>query len=445
MSANPTLAISGGLPTRGGRIAARSGSSRGPWVDVGIVPVLTGRNNSCHLVLEDAKVSSIHAEFVATERGVRVRDLGSRNGTWLGGVRIVDAYLTERTPLWLGETEVVFEPSKPTTVPLPVRDSYGPLYGASPLMRAVFDRLAKIAPTELTALIQGETGTGKELVAQAIHQASRRSGSPFVVIDCGAIAQSLAESALFGHERGAYTGAVAARSSPFVEAQGGTVFLDELGELPIAVQPKLLRALAERRVKAVGGTRYQSIDVRVIAATRRDLAHAVNEGTFRSDLYFRVAQVCINLPALRERIEDIPGMVRHMLADMGTAQAFRRVPRETLERLMRYDWPGNVRELRNAVAVALALAEEGGPIDVSAQLGTALDRGGGLTQSSGEPVGYHDARRVSLDRFEREYFERLWREAGNNVSEVARRSGLERAHARRYLRKHGLLRRTAET
>ncbi|HQP34099.1 MAG TPA: sigma 54-interacting transcriptional regulator [Polyangiaceae bacterium] len=433
---NVTIASAGGLPTRGGKLTVRSGAARGTTVDIGIEPVLTGRNASCRLVLADNKVSSLHGEFVATERGVRVRDLGSRNGTWVGGVRIVEAFLAEKTSLWVGETELLFEPSRPTHLPLPTSDTHGPLYGASARMRAVFDRIGKVGGTDLTVLIQGETGTGKELVAAAIHQASRRNRAPFVVIDCGAIVQSLAESALFGHERGAFTGAVSARTSPFVEAEGGTIFLDELGELPLDVQPKLLRALAERRIKPVGSTRYVSIDVRVLAATRRDLAVSVNEGAFRSDLYFRVAQVTITLPPLRERNEDIPGLVRHMLGDMGSAQAFRRVPHESLERLMRYDWPGNVRELRNAVAVALALAEDGGPVDVAAQVGGPSR----AASSSGGPGGpsYHDARRDALERFEHEYFERLSREASGNISEMARRSGLERVHVRRHLRKLGL-------
>ncbi len=177
-----------------------------------------------------------------------------------------------------------------------------------------------------------------------------------MVVDCGSIPPTLAEATLFGHERGAFTGAVDKRLSPFVEADGGTIFLDELGELPLDVQPKLLRALAERRIKAVGGSNYREVDVRVLAATRRDLVRAVNSGGFRSDLYFRIAQVKIELPSLRHRMEDIPILVRRMLKDLGDEAAYERITNATLERLMRHDWPGNVRELRNAVAVAFALA-----------------------------------------------------------------------------------------
>src|SRR5258708_29965035 len=205
----------------------------------------------------DGKVSAGHAEFIATPQGVRVRDLGSRNGTYVGTVRVADAFLSANTKLRLGETEVQFEALRPEKINIPSIPSFGPLVGNAPPMRAIFDRLSKIAPTDLTVLIQGETGTGKELVAAALHQASPRAKKPFVVVDCGSIPPTLAEATLFGHERGAFTGAVDKRLSPFQEADGGTIFLDELGELPLEVQPKLPRALAERRIKAGGGSAYR--------------------------------------------------------------------------------------------------------------------------------------------------------------------------------------------
>ena len=217
------------------------------------------------------------------------------------------------------------QPTQPEQVDIPEVAQFGPLVGVSQGMRAVFERCRKAAPTDLTVLILGETGCGKELVAAAIHQASSRANKPFVVVDCGAIPPTLAESALFGHERGAFTGAVDKRISPFVEADGGTIFLDELGELPVDVQPKLLRALAEQRIKSVGSNSYRPVNVRVIAATRRDLVREVNAGTFRSDLYFRVAQLRIELPALRERTEDIPALVRKMITDLGDPGAYNRI------------------------------------------------------------------------------------------------------------------------
>jgi DNA-binding NtrC family response regulator len=319
--------------------------------------------------------------------------------------------------------------------------AFGPLVAESAAMRGIFERLSKIAPTDLTVLIMGETGTGKELVAQALHEVSARSHKPFVVVDCSSIPPSLAEATLFGHDRGAFTGAIDKRVSPFVEADGGTIFLDELGELPLEVQPKLLRALSERRIKSVGGATYREVDVRVLAATRRDLVRDVHAGAFRSDLYFRVAQVKIELPALRHRAGDIAVLVRRMLKELGDEAAFERVTSFTLERLMRHDWPGNVRELRNAVAVAFALTGEGEEIDIAGHLGAQAETG---FPSAPCPLGtlkhhkFQDAKREVLARFERDYFAALSEDTKGNVSEMARRAGMERAHVRSYLRRHGI-------
>jgi len=434
------------VEVRGGRIkAAKTG-----WLEVGTDPVIVGRNAQCTMVLEDAKISAVHAELVATEHGVRVRDLGSRNGTFAGGVRIGEAYLQQPCKLRLGETELTFEPARPERITVPSIPVFGPLVAQSPGMRAIFEKLTKVAATDLTVLITGETGTGKEVVAQALHQASPRSKKPFVVVDCGSIPQSLAEATLFGHERGAFTGAVDKRLSPFVEAEGGTIFLDELGELPIEVQPKLLRALAERRIKSVGGSSYREVDVRVLAATRRDLVRAVNTGLFRSDLYFRVAQVRVELPSLHQRLEDIPVLVRRMLRDLGDEASFERVSNATLERLMRHDWPGNVRELKNAVAVAFALAGEGEELDIAAHLGALTEihephAGSGALRSTGDAPSsslrgkaFQEAKHEVLAHFERDYFAALFDEAKGNISEIARRAGMERAHVRTYLKRHGI-------
>jgi DNA-binding NtrC family response regulator len=427
------------LEVRGGRLRV----AKGEWTEIGTEPIIVGRNAACQIVIEDSKVSAVHAEFVATPFGVRVRDLGSRNGTYVGGVRVGDVYLSANTKLRIGESEINFEPLRPEKVSISAIPSFGPLVGQSAPMRAIFDRLAKISPTDLTVLIQGETGTGKELVAQAIHLGSPRAKKPFVVVDCGSIPPTLAEATLFGHERGAFTGAVDKRLSPFEEANGGTIFLDELGELPLEVQPKLLRALAERRVKSVGGSNYREVDVRVLAATRRDLVRAVNANTFRSDLYFRVAQVKIEMISLRQRIEDIPVLVRKMLKDLGDESSYDRVSTMTLERLMRHDWPGNVRELRNAVAVAFALNTEDEEVDIAAHLGALSE--GPATAAGGSPIAisfkgrpFQEAKRDVLARFERDYFAALADEAKGNVSEMARRAGMERAHVRAYLRRHGI-------
>jgi DNA-binding NtrC family response regulator len=440
-----TVGLRNRVNVRGGRI--RLGKDE-TWFEIGQDPVIVGRNPACQVVVEDGKVSAVHAEFVATEQGVKVRDLGSRNGTFVADVRIGEVCISTACTLRMGATEIQFEPLRPEKVTVPPIPAFGPLVGHSELMRKIFDRFGKVAPTDLTLLIGGETGTGKELAAQAIHEASARKGKPFVVVDCGSTPPSLAEATLFGHERGAFTGAIDKHASPFHDADGGTIFLDELGELPLEVQPKLLRALAERRIKSVGGSTYKGFDVRIIAATRRDLVRAVNSGAFRSDLYFRVAQVKVELPSLRQRVEDIPILVRAMLKDLGDEGAYERVSNQQLERLMRYDWPGNVRELRNAVAVAYALSDSNGDIDIASHLGALAEGGGGGAPASGGSPGgfgtmagmegrpFQEAKREVLARFAAEYFTKLAQESKGNVSEMARRAGMERAHVRTYLKRH---------
>jgi DNA-binding NtrC family response regulator len=431
-----TVVAKGRLEVRGGTLTVKRGQANQTGLEIGAETLVIGRNEACNLVIDDKKVSAVHLELVATEKGVRVRDLGSRNGTFLGDTRVGEVYLTKPVMLACGDTHLEFFPSNPEQVDIPEMAEFGPLVGVSQGMRGVFERLRKAAPTELTVLILGETGTGKELVAQAIHQASARANRPFVVVDCGAIPPSLAESALFGHERGAFTGAVDKRISPFVEADGGTIFLDELGELPSDVQPKLLRALAEQRIKSVGSNTYKPFNARVIAATRRDLVREVNAGTFRSDLYFRVAQLRVELPALRERLEDIPALVRKMVTDLGDKNAYARITNDSLERLMRHDWPGNVRELRNVVSVALAFGKEG-PLDLAQHLAPLV----ASTNSEFTPTRgrtFQDAKREVLARFEREYFTALYAECNGNVSEIGRRAAMERAHVRSYLRRHGV-------
>ncbi|MBK8216940.1 MAG: sigma 54-interacting transcriptional regulator [Myxococcales bacterium] len=429
-----TIVAKGRLEVRGGTLTVKKGVGNKPHLEIGPEITVIGRNEACDLVLDDKRVSAVHVELVATERGVRVRDLGSRNGTFLGDTRIGEVYLLKPTLFTVGESLLEFSPTGPETVDIPDVAGFGPLVGSSAGMRAVFERCRKAAPTELTVLILGETGCGKELVAQAIHQASNRANKPFVVVDCGAIPPSLAESALFGHERGSFTGAVDKRVSPFVEADGGTIFLDELGELPVDVQPKLLRALAEQRIKSVGSNNYRPVNVRVIAATRRDLVREVNAGTFRSDLYFRVAQLRVELPPLRERLEDIPALVRKMMTDIGDKDAYGRITSDSLERLMRHDWPGNVRELRNVVSVALAFGREG-PLDLAQHL-APLVASSDSTPTRGRT--FQDAKRDVLARFEREYFTALYAECSGNVSEIGRRAAMERAHVRGYLRRHGI-------
>jgi DNA-binding NtrC family response regulator len=423
----PTLIGGNRIILRGGTLEIVGGRRREP-LRIGPEPRIVGRSEGCDLVLEDKQVSKMHMDLAATELGVRVRDLGSRNGTFVGDHRVAEIYLTTDTTLRAGRTLLAFAPTKPEKVKVSASENFGPLVGSTPQMRALFEKLRVVSKAELAVLILGETGTGKELVAHAIHAASKRASKPFVVVDCGAIPSSLAESILFGHERGAFTGAVSKRISPFVEAAGGTVFLDEIGELPLEMQPKLLRVLADQRIKSLGANEYQSINVRVLAATHRDIMREVNEGTFRGDLYFRVAQVKVDVPPLRERKDDITGLVARIMDDLGASAARRRVDDESLERLRRHDWPGNVRELKNLVALAIAY-DEGGPIDIAAHL-TA-------SESAVRSAGPRTDRTLADVREEvtRAYLSALHLETGGNLSEIARRAGVDRKTAREHVRR----------
>ena len=401
-----------------------------PPIEITGEPLIVGRAPECGLVLDDPKVSSTHAEIVATRNGVRVRDLGSRNGTFVDVARCTEVHLLGPSRLRFGERRFQFTPGRSVRVETGSAEPFGPLVGNSPVMKRLFHRIKKIASTDLTTLILGETGTGKELVANAIHLESARASRPFVVVDCSAIPASIAESTLFGHEKGAFTGATDRRVSPFVDADGGTVFLDEIGELPIDLQPKLLRLLQERKVKSVGSNTYRAVNVRVIAATRRELQKDINGGGFRSDLYFRLAQVVLELPPLRERAEDIPLLIDHFARDVQMQAAGRRITPESLVRLMKHDWPGNVRELQNIIVAALALAEPEGPIDLE----------GGLSSAAKVGVGAHQTQPWDLAKsaFEKAYWTELQRVCDGNIAKMSRVSGKSRPTVREALERNGL-------
>jgi DNA-binding NtrC family response regulator len=406
-----------------------------PSLPVGPEPRIIGRRPGCHLVLDDRRVSATHCEVVATERGVRVRDLGSSNGTYLGEYRIVEALLTKPCTLRCGDTRLEFHPSKGVErLAASKSEKFGPLVGATPVMRALFERLRMLAPTTVSVLVEGQTGTGKELVAQAIHEKSDRAAKPFVVVDCGAIPAGLAEATLFGHEKGAFTGAMSRRLSPFVEASGGTIFLDELGELPLDVQPKLLRVLAEQRVKSVGASAYAPVNVRVIAATRRDLLEEINKGAFRDDLYFRIAQERITVPSLAERTDDLAPLVQRLMEVAGRLTAYKRITPESFDRLERHDWPGNVRELRNLVSVALAYVK-GGPIDLGAHLSArAASESKAASKGLARRIDIHRNYAQSRGEHDRLYFKALYDDTKGNLSEMARRADISRETVRIYLR-----------
>jgi transcriptional regulator with PAS, ATPase and Fis domain len=393
-----------------------------------------GTHETADLVLTDRTVSRFHCEITLSEGKAVLRDLGSRNGTLVDGVSVMQAHLRSGSSLTLGRTQVRFDlGTDHVKIPLSTRESFGLMVGRSPAMRAVFAVLERAATSDATVLLEGETGTGKEAAAESIHRESTRRDGPMVVVDCGAIPPDLLESELFGHERGAFTGAVQARQGAFEAASGGTIFLDEIGELSADLQPKLLRALERREVKRVGSNKYEPVDVRVIAATNRNLRAEVNARKFRSDLYYRLAVLEVRLPPLRERGEDIASLVEHILTSLEAADKpeakLLRTP-EFYAELGRHTWPGNVRELRNYVERCLALREQQ-PIvhgERSAEMG--------LTVDVSQPLKV--ARESWTRAFERRYLEEILGRSNGNVTAAARAAGVDRIYFYRLLWRHGL-------
>jgi two-component system response regulator GlrR len=392
-----------------------------------------GSHVSNDLVLDDATVSRFHSEIVVDRRGVRVRDLDSLNGTFVDGTRVVEAHLRDGSILRVGRSAVRFDLDvEHNAFALSRAESFGALVGTSVPMRMAFALLERVSPTDATVLLEGETGTGKDLAAEAIHQASPRRDGPLIVVDCGAAPSNLIESMLFGHERGSFTGADQRRVGAFEEATGGTVFLDEIGELPVELQPKLLRVLEKKHIQRVGSSQIHPVDVRIVAATNRDLRQMVNAGTFREDLYYRLAVVRVRLPPLRERPEDIPAVVTHLLEAFGAGGAARArlESPELLQTLSRSAWPGNVRELRNAIERALVLDQT---VVVSETPSRPV--GFGPVDSS---VPYEEARQRAQRDFERRYLSALLEAHRGNVSNAARAAGIGRVYLHRLLRRNGL-------
>jgi DNA-binding NtrC family response regulator len=393
-----------------------------------------GSHESNDLVLSDDTVSRFHCEVRIASDGARVRDLGSRNGTVLDGVPVVEAFARGDSLIRLGSSVVRFQFATDRN-PLPVSEAtrFGSLVGVSSAMRAAFALLERASSSNATVLLEGETGTGKGQAAESIHKASARRDKPFLTLDCSAIPQNLLESELFGHERGAFTSATSQRIGIFEAANGGTVFLDEIGELGLDLQPKLLRVLENREVRRVGSNMARSVDVRVVAATNRDLRAEVNAGRFRSDLYFRLAVLKIPLPALRQRPEDIPTLVDGILTSLGAddeESKHLRTP-EFYEQLARASWPGNVRELRNCIERCLVFQD--------ARL---VDEEVGAAEADEPRVDarkpFAAARDEALAQFERSYLEALLRMHGGKMSRAAAAAGIGRVYLYKLLQRHDL-------
>ncbi len=395
-----------------------------------VVQIGTARSND--LVLNDRTVSRFHLK-IETEKGTfTLVDLGSTNGTWIAGIRVEKIFLSDEAILDLGVTQLKFRPlGDAATVELPLQDRLGAIVGGSAKMRELYGLMTKVALSNLSVIIEGETGTGKELVARALHETGARSDERFEILDCCAVPDTLMESELFGHVKGAFTGADRDHAGVFERAKGGTVFLDEIGELKLTLQPKLLRALENSEVRRLGDERVVRLDVRVVAATNRSLRGMVNKGEFREDLYYRLAGFRLQLPALRDRVEDIPLLVSHFL-NLSNARAAGRatvasIDAETVRTLVRHSWPGNVRQLKNAVErlAVMGVAD----IDEEPRMNEAPHES---PMDGALRLPFREAK----EAFELFYLDALIKRHAGNVSEAASAAEIHPKSLGRMLRRH---------
>ncbi|MCP4446597.1 MAG: sigma 54-dependent Fis family transcriptional regulator [Myxococcales bacterium] len=465
-----------GVRVRRCRVDVLAGPDKGLVTELESSCIRVGARQGNEVQLSDSGVSGLHFEIALDDRGYRLKDLDSTNGTFVSGLRVNDIYMEPETVIQVGATQLRFQPlSESIEVELASGASFGGMTGESVKMRELFARLEKIAPSDATVLITGETGVGKELVAEAMHELSPRSTGNFVVLDCGSIPQSLIESELFGHERGAFTGATSAHAGVFERAHKGVVFLDEIGELPLSMQPKLLRVLERKEVRRIGGSKTINVDIRVVAATNRDLGVEVNRGRFREDLYYRLAVARVHVPPLRDRREDIDALIKHFLDILPGAKTDSLSP-ETIELMQRHDWPGNVRELRNVIERAVLLSES--PLSKTALRGVGGQSSGSVSSatsssqirtsefispeaeagdSSDATVGEVDGpsenrmevvvdtktpfkllKQELISEFERRYITQLLDEHDHNISSAARAAGIDRMSIHKMLNRLGL-------
>lgn len=387
--------------------------------------VLVGQSPACELQLSDREVSRRHAALQLDDERLRVTDQDSTNGTFVDRVRIGEAFLAGGELLRLGQTtlEVAYEVGASATK-LPTVTAFGRVIGASREMRRIYPLCERLSQADVSVIIEGETGTGKELLAESLHDKGPRANGPFVVFDCTAVPPSLVESVLFGHERGAFTGAVAAHRGLFEQAEGGTLLIDELGDLEANLQPKLLRAVERGEIRRVGGERAIRVNVRILAATRRDLDHEVQAGRFRDDLFHRLAVARVELPPLRSRRGDVPVLVRHFVSELkGDVRA---IDQSVLSRWEDSAWPGNVRELKNAVARQMVLGDL-----VSVERTPDTSREDLVDRVLAEGLPLTQARQRVVDEFEQRYIAHVLEEHGGVVSDAARASGIARRHFQR--------------
>ncbi|MEZ4443289.1 MAG: sigma 54-interacting transcriptional regulator [Polyangiaceae bacterium] len=393
---------------------------------------VVGAGTDADLILEDQAVSRRHVELVLVPEGVAVTDLGSRNGTFYLGQRIERAVLSPGSRIRLGAAEISIDPDpRALDGEDGEGDGYRGLIGRSPAMRKLFATLARLEGSLVNCLIEGESGVGKELIARAIHDGSQVAEAPWVVVNCGAIGRELVLSELFGHKKGAFTGATDPRVGAFEAANGGTLFLDEIGELPLEVQPVLLRALESGEIKPLGDNDVRHVKVRVVAATNRDLKDEVAQGRFREDLYYRLAVVTLKVPPLRDRLDDVPLLANAFAKQIGAGE----LPADVMDALDARTWRGNARELKNAVLAYVAI---GALPEADAPVGGLLEAA--LRQVVDTTESYQDQKEKFTALFSRVYFEALLDRAGGNQSEAARIGGVERSYLRKLLEKYGVRR-----
>ena len=420
-----------GLPVRTLSVKVIGGVDAGLELADATETITVGIAEGNALRLTDPSVSRFHVELSRRGDKVLVKDLGSTNGTLVNGLVLRDAAVPPGTTLQLGHTQLEVGSGQNRSIELAQGDALGPLKGQSPVMRALLARIDKAARSEASALLTGESGTGKELIARALHECGPRAKKPFVTVDCGSLSPGLVASELFGHERGAFTGAERKHLGAFERADGGTVFLDEIGELPPSLQASLLGVLERQRFRRVGGTEDLSVDVRVVSATHRDLRAAVNANTFRLDLFFRLAVVKLDVPPLRARVEDLEQLITHFLREAGSEATLDSLfPQDALSALRAHQWPGNVRELRNLVESTLAMGE---PPALEPTSPSATE-----PSLPGPERTYKDARAELLHRFEAQYLAKLMAVTKGNVSAAARHAKMDRSHLIELLQRHGL-------
>lgn len=437
------------------RVEVVSGPDAGLVRDIEASVIRIGARRGNDVQLTDSKVSGLHCEIRLDDRGYRLRDLDSTNGTYVGSLRINDVYVAPGGQFAIGGSKLKFEPlGDSVEIELSAQDRFGSLLGRSVKMRELFARLEKLVASDATVLVTGETGAGKELVALALHEQSPRAKGPFVVIDCGSIPPHMIESELFGVERGAFTGVGASHPGAFERASGGTVFLDEIGELPLAMQPKLLRVLESKEVRRVGGTQSIAVDIRVVASTNRDLGVEVNRGRFREDLFYRLNVARVHVPALRDRRDDIPLLIEHILQATPGGETME-LATDTVELMLKHDWPGNVRELRNVIERAVLLADGPGETEGFARVAstgaespvpsatqtpstTATGAEAMLAVPIDVSIPFKNAKQDVINEFERRYIVKLLAQYEGNISAAARAAGIDRMSIHKMLHRLGI-------